>query len=160
MERFDLIIDYSEIENRQKIFADKKTVLVGGCFDIFHYGHLSFLREAAKKGNFLIIALESDSFIKRTKKRNPIHNQRQRAELLVSLKIVDMVILLPPFVSNDEYFNLVKKIKPKVVAITKNDPMLKIKQLQISQVGGKLEIVIDNLSNFSSKKIYETFFSD
>lgn len=160
MRRNDLIIDYSEIKDKQKIFKDKKTVLVGGCFDVFHYGHLIFLKEAAKKGNFLIIALESDKFIQKSKNRNSFHNQKQRAEILVSLKMVDMVILLPHFVSSEEYFDLVKKIRPKVIAITKDDPMIKNKQRQINQVGGKIKAVTENLNKFSSKKIYETFFSD
>jgi len=160
VKRFDLIIDYSEIEDKRKIFENKETVLVGGCFDILHYGHLSFLKEAAKKGNFLIIVLESDEFIAKSKNRSSFHNQKQRAEILISLKTVDMVILLPYFVSGEEYFDLVKKIKPKIIAVTKDDPMIKNKQLQINQVGGKLEIVIENLNKFSSKKIYEAFFSD
>ena len=160
MERFDLIIDYSEIEDKKKIFENKETVLVGGCFDIFHYGHLSFLKEAAKKGDFLIVVLESDEFIQKLKHRLPFHNQRQRAEILYSLKVVNMVIQLPYFEDGKEYFNLVNKIKPKIIAVTKNDPMIKNKQMQIDQVGGKLEVVIENLNNFSSKKIYETFFSD
>ena len=160
MERFDLIIDYSEIEDRQKIFKDKKTVLVGGCFDILHYGHLSFLKKASKKGDFLIVALESDEFIQKSKNRSSFHNQKQRAEILVSLKMVDMVILLPYFVSGEEYFDLVKKIRPKIIAVTKNDPMAKNKQMQIDQIGGRLKVVMENLNKFSSKKIYEAFFSD
>ena len=160
MKRFDSIIDYSKIDSRKKIFENKITVLVGGCFDIFHYGHLNFLKEAAKKGDFLIVALESDEYIYKSKKRNSFHNQIQRAEILASLKMVDMVILLPHIFTNKDYFDLVKKIIPKVIAITKNDPMIKNKQIQINQVGGKLEVVIENLNNFSSKKIYETFFSD
>jgi len=160
VERFDLIIDYSEIEDRQKIFKDKKTVLVGGCFDILHYGHLSFLKKASKKGDFLIVALESDEFIQKSKNRSSFHNQKQRAEILVSLKMVDMVILLPYFVSGEEYFDLVKKIRPKIIAVTKNDPMAKNKQMQIDQIGGRLKVVMENLNKFSSKKIYEAFFSD
>lgn len=160
MKRNNLIIDYSEIGDKQKIFRDKKTVLVGGCFDILHYGHLSFLKKASKKGDFLIVALESDEFIQKSKNRSSLHNQRQRAEILVSLKTVNMVILLPHFVSSEEYLNLVKKIKPKVIAITENDPMAKNKQKQIDQIGGRLEVVMENLNKFSSKKIYEAFFSD
>jgi FAD synthetase len=159
VKKINSIIEYSEIEKNKKIFENKKTVLVGGCFDIFHYGHTSFLKEAAKKGDFLIVALESDEFIKRSKKRSSFHNQRQRAEILVSFRMVDMVILLPSIVSNEDYLNLVKKIRPTIIAVTKNDPMIKNKQLQIDQVGGKLEIVIENLNKFSSKKIYEVFFS-
>jgi len=36
----------------------KKIVLVGGCFDLLHFGHISFLKRAKALGNYLVIALE------------------------------------------------------------------------------------------------------
>ncbi|KKR72063.1 MAG: FAD synthase [Candidatus Roizmanbacteria bacterium GW2011_GWB1_40_7] len=32
-----------------------KKVLVGGCFDLIHYGHIVFLKEARKQGDYLIV---------------------------------------------------------------------------------------------------------
>ena len=43
-----LIIRYQDLQNEKQIFKNRKTVLVGGCFDLIHFGHLKFL-EAAKK---------------------------------------------------------------------------------------------------------------
>jgi len=45
----------------------KKIVLVGGCFDLLHYGHVRFLEEAKKLGNHLVVALESDENVRRVK---------------------------------------------------------------------------------------------
>ena len=100
-----------ELEKLKKILPQikkKKKILVGGCFDVFHYGHLLFLRKAKEQGDTLIIALESDDFIRQHKKREQVHTQKQRAEILASLEFVDFIILLPLLSSYDSYLNLVK----------------------------------------------------
>ena len=38
-------------------------VLIGGCFDVLHYGHVTFFKEAKELGKHLVIALESDNAI-------------------------------------------------------------------------------------------------
>ena len=59
-----------------------KKVLVGGCFDLIHYGHIVFLKEARKQGDYLIVALESDDNVKKYKGENrPVHKQSERAEM-------------------------------------------------------------------------------
>ncbi len=40
------IIAYEEVKAYVKEIKDKNTVLVGGCFDLIHYGHLQFLKKA------------------------------------------------------------------------------------------------------------------
>jgi len=76
-------------------FSMKKKVLVGGCFDILHYGHIHFLKNARALGDYLVIALESDKNIKRIKGSfRPIHDQDKRREILESLNFVDEVIIL------------------------------------------------------------------
>ena len=39
-------------------------VLVGGCFDMLHFGHVSFLQQAKDLGTDLIVALESDENVR------------------------------------------------------------------------------------------------
>ena len=75
----------------------KKTiVLVGGCFDILHIGHVRFLQQAKKTADVLMVFLENDSKVKQIKGENrPFFNQRERACMLVSLISVDYVVLLP-----------------------------------------------------------------
>ncbi|MBI3343244.1 adenylyltransferase/cytidyltransferase family protein, partial [Candidatus Gottesmanbacteria bacterium] len=60
-----------------------KKILVGGCFDLLHYGHIRFLEEAKKLGDHLVVALESDENVRRMKgEGRPIHTQAQRKEML------------------------------------------------------------------------------
>lgn len=117
----------------------KKTVLVGGCFDLLHFGHISFLKQAKSLGDYLIVALESDENVTRMKgDTRPIHTQAQRKEMLEALSCVDEVIVLPPMHGYDDYFELVKRIRPSVIAVTEGDTAKSKKSLQAAEVGAKL----------------------
>lgn len=130
-----------------------KVVLVGGCFDILHYGHIEFLKKAKAAGDYLIVALEPDESIMDYKRRLPTHNQQERAEILASLRYVDQVILLPVLKGFTDYSQLVSNIKPQVIAITADDPQINNKQMQADSVGATVTIVTPRLLNFSSTKI-------
>lgn len=95
----------------------KAIVLVGGSFDILHIGHIRFLANAKKLGNILIVALNSDTHIKSYKELGrPIIPERQRAEVLESLKIVDHVLITNKGLY-DPY--IYKAIKPDILALGK-----------------------------------------
>lgn len=126
-----------------------KRVLVGGCFDILHYGHIHFLKKANKLGNYLIVALESDEKVKKLKgPKRPIHTQKQRAEILMSLKCVDKVISLPPL---PDYKLLTKNIKPDIIACDPEDKLLKNKRIYES-LGAKI-VVIPKIKTPSTTQI-------
>ncbi|MGB9707232.1 MAG: adenylyltransferase/cytidyltransferase family protein [Microgenomates group bacterium] len=147
------IITLSQFNQLKKNLKGKKIVLVGGCFDLFHFGHLSFLKKAKKTGDSLIIALESDEFIKKNKKREPVHNQQQRAEILSQLEIVDLIIKLPFFNKDEDYLSMVKLIKPHTIAVSENDPQIKNKLKQAKEINAQLKIVCPLIDNFSTTKI-------
>lgn len=151
------IIDYSNLKKYQEEFNNKKTVLVGGCFDLIHYGHFQFLKKAKKTGDYLIVVLESDEFIKKSKKRQPIHNQNQRAQILAGFRMVDLVVKIPYFSSDKDYFELVYKIKPKIIAVTEGDPQIKNKIQQAEKIGGKVITVSSLIKKFSTRKIISKF---
>jgi FAD synthetase len=117
----------------------KKTVLVGGCFDLLHYGHISFLKQAKALGNYVVVALESDENVRRMKgDARPIHTQAQRKEMLESLSFVDEVISLPPMRGDRDYYELVRKIKPSVIAVTGGDTAIVKKREQAEEIGAEL----------------------
>lgn len=148
------IVSFNNLDNILKRIKSKRKVLVGGCFDLIHYGHFSFLKNSKKQGDYLIIALESDEFIKKKKGKSPIHNQIQRAKILSGLTFVDLVILLPYLEKDKEYFCLVKKIKPLVIAVTKGDKQIENKKRQAKEVNAKVKIVVSLLKGLSSSCIY------
>ena len=125
-----------------KSSENKKVVLVGGCFDLLHFGHIHFLKLAKQQGDYLIVALESDENVRRMKGDNrPIHTQVQRRQMLEALTFVDEVRSLPPMETDEEYNALVNEIKPAVIAVTEGDPILEKKQKQANSIGAKLVII-------------------
>ena len=133
---------------------NKKLVLVGGCFDILHVGHIEFLKKAKDRGEVLMVLLESDERIKRIKGENrPINNQTDRAKMLICLRMVDVVVMLPDMKSGADYSDLVAKIRPDVIAITSDDPIKNIKKLQAKRVGGRLFVVTKRVEGMSTSEI-------
>lgn len=118
------------------------TILVGGCFDLLHFGHTEFLKAAKSHGDYLVVALESDENVRRMKgETRPIHTQLQRKAMLESLKYVDNVILLPVMRTDQEYAQLVQRVHPSVIAVTEGDLMLDKKRVHATMVGAKIVII-------------------
>jgi rfaE bifunctional protein nucleotidyltransferase chain/domain len=70
----------------------QKVVLANGCFDLIHVGHIRYLKESKKKGDVLVLALNSDSSIRKLKgEGRPILNQIERAEIASSFYFVDYI---------------------------------------------------------------------
>ena len=73
--------------------STKKTVLAGGVFDIIHPGHIHTLNAAKALGDVLIVAIATDKTAQKMKKRQPLHNQELRRELVSCLSMVDRAII-------------------------------------------------------------------
>lgn len=67
-------------------------ILTCGVFDLFHVGHIDFLKRIKNDGDKLYILLHSDRFVS-TYKRIPIINENDRFEILKNNKIVDCVFI-------------------------------------------------------------------
>ena len=70
----------------------KKIVLCHGVFDLVHLGHIEHFKSAKKFGDFLIVSITKDKFIKKGPGR-PLFNEQQRMDFLNNIKIIDYVIL-------------------------------------------------------------------
>lgn len=148
-----------EIEKLQN--KNKSIVLVGGCFDIIHLGHIRFLQKAKEQADILIVLLESDEKIKKLKgETRPLHTQTERAEILANIRSVDYIILLPDQTTNQTYEDLVKKIKPAIIAATQNDPGRIYKERQAEQIGAKVAYVIDYIPNKSTSTIVKNIYNE
>ena len=70
----------------------QKIVLANGCFDLIHVGHIRYLKESKKKGDVLVLALNSDSSIRELKgEGRPILNEEERVEITSSFYFVDYI---------------------------------------------------------------------
>ncbi len=127
----------------------KNRVLVGGCFDIFHFGHLDFLKKSKAFGDSLIVALEPDEFIRKFKHHEPYHDIQKRAMLLAELECVDLVVILPLLTSFQQYFEMVQKVRPSVMSLTDGDSQLENTTKHANEIGAKIKVVplIPNISS-------------
>ena len=88
-------------------------VLAGGVFDIIHPGHISTLNAAKALGDVLVVVVATDNTAVKMKKRNPLHNQEQRQELVKSLKVVDLCLIG----QENDIFKTVNLVKPQIIAL-------------------------------------------
>jgi len=81
----------------KQIIQDEKKkgntiVLANGCFDLIHVGHIRYLKESRKTGDILVVALNSDSSVRKIKgKGRPILSESERIEILSSFSCVDYI---------------------------------------------------------------------
>ncbi|WP_273826677.1 MULTISPECIES: bifunctional D-glycero-beta-D-manno-heptose-7-phosphate kinase/D-glycero-beta-D-manno-heptose 1-phosphate adenylyltransferase HldE [Providencia] len=71
----------------------ERVVMTNGCFDILHAGHVSYLANARKLGDRLIVAVNSDASTRRLKgETRPVNPLEQRMIVLGALGAVDWVV--------------------------------------------------------------------
>lgn len=132
-------IPVSKVQETCRTLENK--VLVGGCFDVLHIGHIRFLQQAKEQGKTLIVALEPDQFIIDYKHRQPFHTQKERAEILLALSMVDYVIILPLLYLDRDYARLVVDVSPHIIAVTEGDAHMSKKMTHAKTVGALVRIV-------------------
>ncbi len=72
----------------------RKIVFTNGCFDLLHYGHVKYLQDAKRKGDILVVAVNSDASMRKIKgSKRPIINEKDRLSIIAALESVDYVVL-------------------------------------------------------------------
>jgi len=106
------VCKWEELTQKLSSFRDKKVVFTNGCFDLLHVGHVRYLQEAKKLGDFLVVGINSDASVKRLKgPTRPVQNENDRAEILAALGCVDMTVIF----TEDTPEELIKAIKPHIL---------------------------------------------
>ena len=71
-----------------------KKIFVNGSFDLLHCAHVDLLNYAKSRGNYLLVAIDTDQRIRELKGPNrPIYNQNDRKNIIESLRAVDEAVL-------------------------------------------------------------------
>ena len=151
---------YAEIERIAKELKKKgkKIVLVSGCYDLVHLGHVRFLSDSKRKGEILIVSIGSDKNIKIIKgPERPIMNEAYRASMIASLLPVDFAVIDEEPITLPDRLNfekLVSIIKPHYVAVNNTDHSIQAKQILLKKYCTKLRIIdVESTSITSSTKI-------
>lgn len=86
----------------------------GGTFDLFHSGHVNFLKQCKKISDVVIVALNTDEFIERYKGKKPIITYEDRKSVLLSCKYVDNVI---ENINGEDSKPTILSVSPNIIAI-------------------------------------------
>ncbi len=86
------LISFHELSLIRAKHAESVIVHCHGVFDLFHYGHLTYLRDAKKKGDLLVVTVTGDDYVNKGPGR-PRFSEQKRAEMLSALSIVDYVAI-------------------------------------------------------------------
>ena len=91
----------------------RKIVFTNGVFDILHAGHVSYLEEARRLGDFLVVGINDDASVKRLNKgpERPIHDELARATVVAALRSVDATIIF----TEDTPATLIESIQPDIL---------------------------------------------
>lgn len=90
-----------------------KTVLTNGVFDVIHTGHIKLLEYCKNQGDYLIVAIDTDSRVKKIKGENrPVNTEKDRKAVLEAIRFVDEVVM---FDTMEELQSLYTKIKPDIL---------------------------------------------
>ena len=133
---------YSNHEDRILLDAVNKLprpiVFTNGVFDILHIGHIKYLQESKRYGSSLIVGVNSDKSVKLLNKgpERPINPEKQRAEIITSLKMVDLCIIF----NESNPLNLIKLIIPDIYTKGKD---YNLKAIQYSQKLKEMKIKIN-----------------
>jgi rfaE bifunctional protein nucleotidyltransferase chain/domain len=105
----------TETELLAQIAADRQAgmtvAFANGCFDLLHVGHVRYLQGARAEGDRLVVAVNSDSSVRRLKgEGRPILNEAARAELVAALACVNYVVVF----DDPTVDRLLTMIKPDV----------------------------------------------
>jgi D-beta-D-heptose 7-phosphate kinase/D-beta-D-heptose 1-phosphate adenosyltransferase len=125
-------------------------VMVNGTFDILHRGHLELLQYAKSLGDYLLVAIDTDSRVTELKgPSRPINNQRDRMYMLQSLKCVDYV---KTFDSTEALVEIMQNYKPDVYV--KGSDWKRDKKSTAAQYCEKV-IYYDRVEDYSTTQIIE-----
>ena len=90
----------------------KTVVFTNGCYDLLHPGHIRLLEEARSLGDVLVLGLNTDASVRRSKgPSRPILPQEERAKVALALEAVDGVV----FFDEDTPRDLIAALLPDIL---------------------------------------------
>ena len=91
--------------------AGQHLIVTNGCFDLLHVGHVRYLQQARKLGDFLAVAVNGDESVRSLKGAGrPLNSEMDRAEVLAALDCVDFVTIFPAMRATEA----IKALRPAI----------------------------------------------
>ena len=141
-------LDILELEKARE--CNKTIGLVQGSWDLFHLGHLKYIKRAKELCDYLIVAMDSDEKIKKRKGNGrPIIPEDERYNFIKLLGIADDIVIKDV---NEKKWGLIKEVQPDVlIAIKENYTDFQISNLE--EYCGRVAILPRQSESSTSDKI-------
>ncbi len=135
----------------------KKIVFTNGCFDLLHLGHVTYLEEARRLGDFLVVGLNSDASVRRLKgEGRPVKQIQSRVAVLAGLGAVDMVIVF----EQDTPLILIQNLMPDILVKGGDYEIEDVVGADLVLANGGSVKIIDFVSGYSSSAIIDKMEND
>jgi len=104
--------DELEVRVGEARWLGRRIVFTNGCFDVLHAGHVNYLSEARRQGDFLVVGLNSDASVRALKgPTRPVHPEWARSAVLAGLEAVDLVTVF----GESTPLALIRRVRPDVL---------------------------------------------
>jgi D-beta-D-heptose 7-phosphate kinase / D-beta-D-heptose 1-phosphate adenosyltransferase len=134
---FEKLLEIAKIKKA----AGQTIVWTNGCFDILHAGHAIYLERARALGDLLLVGLNTDASVAKSKgPQRPIISQDQRALLVAALACVDYVVLY----DEASPIELIRQLKPDIYAKGGDynvDTINQDERRLMESLGGRIELL-------------------
>ncbi len=87
--------------------------MIFGTFDIVHHGHLYLFKQARKYGDHLTVVVARDIRVKKLKKKETVHTEKERISFLEQIRLIDEVVLG----DTKDVYKVIKNTKPNVIVL-------------------------------------------
>ncbi len=131
----------------------ERIVFTNGCFDLLHAGHVTYLEQASRLGDRLIVAVNVDETVRQLKgPERPVNPLENRMHVLAALGFVDWVV---PF-AEETPERLICRLKPDLlVKGGDNDPDAIPGAACVREAGGEVR-VLDYVEGVSTTAIVDS----
>lgn len=130
--------------------AGHRIVFTNGCFDVLHRGHTSYLRQAKRLGDVLVVAVNSDDSVRRLKGHDrPVNSDTDRADVLAALSCVDYVTVF----HEDTPRALIRRLRPDVYAKGGDYTAEMLPETPDVRAAGGQVVILDYVSDHSTTEI-------
>ena len=151
------ILSRSTLKRRLAILRRQgmRIVFTNGCFDFIHPGHVRYLETARGMGDVLVVGVNSDRSVRRLKKgpERPVMRERDRAEVLAALRMVDFVTLF----DEETPIELIRSLRPDVLAKGGDWPVDRIVGANIVNARGGKVVSVSYVKGYSTSVLLRRY---
>jgi D-beta-D-heptose 7-phosphate kinase/D-beta-D-heptose 1-phosphate adenosyltransferase len=132
MEELSFIVPHLKAQGKRVVFTN-------GCFDLLHVGHVRFLEESRRRGDVLVLALDTDASVHRVKgEGRPVLSELERLRMLAALAAVDYVALF----ESAQLPEILARLMPDILTKGSNYPEVEVAGRDIvTGYGGQVALI-------------------